>query len=132
MSDTSATAPVQPETPSAVAPEATAKAAPPAEAAKPAFNTDQLQSSTSRFTNQAWRLYHNNRKDLTFLQEAPIRASLNARTIEGGEELEGLLREAGVKEMSRKGNTLAFTGTFALIQTIIRHPQTLLLDAVQL
>src|SRR6478609_10457691 len=113
-------------TPVAAAPETIAAAAPeaekPAAPAKPAepFNTDLLQSCTARFSYKAWRLYHNNRKDTEFLQTALIRATVNGRSIEGGEELEGLLKDAGATEMLRKGNTLSFTATFAIIQTVIK------------
>jgi hypothetical protein len=120
------------------APESTAAAAPeaekPAVPAKPAepFNTDLLQSCTARFSYKAWRLYHNSRKDSDFLLTAPVRATVNARSIEGGEELASLLKDAGASEMLRKGNTLSFTTTFAIIQTVIKHPQLLLLDAVRI
>jgi hypothetical protein len=131
MSDAPVTSPEQTEEAKAPAEAAVEKPAAPAKPAEP-FNTDLLQSCTARFSYKAWRLYHNNRKDSAFLQEVLVRATVNARSIEGGEELEGLLKEAGATEMSRKGNTLSFTATFAIIQTVIRHPQLLLLDAVRI
>jgi len=112
-------------------PEETTAVTAPVKPAEP-FNTDLLQSCTARFSYKAWRLYHNNRKDSDFLQNALVRATVNGRSIEGGEELEGLLKNAGATEMLRKGNTLSFTATFAIIQTVIKHPQLLLLDAIRI
>jgi hypothetical protein len=128
-------APVAAEKPAAdvkteVKPAATAVAEKPAAPAEPPFNTDLLQSCTARFTYKAWRLYHNNRKDTAFLREKPVRAKIEALSIEGGEEIQKLLTEDGVRELSRVGNVVSFTATFEQIQKVIRHPQTQLLDAV--
>ncbi len=105
-----------------------AKPAPP----EPVFNTDELQSSTARYTYKAWHLYNNNRKDMTFIRQTPLRATLEARTPAGAEELQKLLTEAGVQSISRSDKLLSLTGTFEMIQTVIRHPQTFMLDAVKL
>jgi hypothetical protein len=104
----------------------------PEKPAEPPFTTDFLQSSTSRFTHKAWHLYHNSRNDMVFLRETPVRATLQARSVAGAEELKKLLMEAGVRQISQSENVLSLTGTFEMIQTVIRHPQTHLLDAVKL
>lgn len=102
----------------------------PEKPAEPPFNTDVLQSCTARFTHKAWYLYYNNRQDLSFLRQAPIRATLTARTPQGAQELQDLLIEAGVREISRADVVLSLTATFEILQKVIRHPQVLLLDAV--
>lgn len=129
MSDTPETPkPKEAEQASATAATADKPAAP----AEPPFSTDQLQSSTARFTHKAWHLYYSNRKDMTFIRETPIRATLEARTTAGAEELQALLKDAGVNEMSRADKVLSLTATFEAIQTVIRHPQTYKVDAIKL
>jgi hypothetical protein len=112
------------------APAATAEK--PAAPAEPPFTVDDLLSCTSRFTHKAWYLFYNNQKDLEFIRNTPVRATLEARTTSGAEEIRDLLLQAGVKELSLNNKTLSFTGTFEAIQTVIKHPQTYQLDAVKI
>lgn len=109
-------------------PAAAEKPAPPAE---PPFTTDELQSSTARFTHKAWALYYSNRKDMKFIRETDVRATLEARTTAGAEEIQKLLTEAGAKNLSRTDKLLAFTATFETIQKVIKKPETFMLDAVK-
>jgi len=113
----------------AVEAKAAEKPAPPPE---PPFNTDELQSSTARFTHKAWHLYHNNRKDLAFIREVDVRATLEARTTSGAEEIQKLLTEAGARNVSRTDKLISFTGTFETIQAVIKNPETFLVDAVKI
>lgn len=123
----------QPEKPANVEqPAATATAEKPAAAVEPPFSADDLQSSTARFTHKAWYLYYNNRKDMKFIREAEVRATMEARTTNGAEELQKLLLEAGAKSLSRMDKLLSFTATFEIIQTVIRHPETFIVDAVKI
>lgn len=113
-------------------PAAPEKAPAPEKPAEPPFTTDFLQSSTARFTHKAWYLYHKNRQNTAFIRETPVRATLQARSVAGAEELKKLLMEAGVRQISQSELVLSLTGTFEMIQTVIRHPQTYLVDAVPL
>jgi hypothetical protein len=123
----------QPEKPENVAQSAaTATAEKPAAPVEPPFSTDDLQSSTARFTHKAWYLYYNNRKDMKFIREAEVRATLEARSTSGAEELQKLLLEAGATGLSRMDKLLSFTATFEIIQTVIRHPETGIVDAVRI
>lgn len=123
----------QPEKPADVAqPAATATVEKPAEAVESPFSADDLQSSTARFTHKAWYLYYNNRKDIKFIREAELRATLEARTTNGAEELQKLLLEAGATGLSRMDKLLSFTATFEIIQTVIRHSETFIVDAVKI
>ncbi len=123
----------QPEKPAAAA----ATAEKPAEAEKPAapveppFTTDELQSSTARFTHKAWHLYYSNRKDMTFIREASVSATLEVRTSAGAEEIQKLLLEAGVVSVNRVDKLLAFIATFEQIQKVIKNPHTFMVDAVR-
>ncbi len=99
---------------------------------EPPFNVDVLLSCTARFTHKAWYLFYNNQKDMDFIRKAPVRATLEARTAAGAEELHRLLAEAGVTELSRLDKTLSFTATFETIQLVLKHPQAYLLDAVKI
>lgn len=122
------------ETPASEKPVAAAAATAekPATPAEPPFTTDELQSSTARFTHKAWALYYSNRKDMTFIRETDVRATLEARTTAGAEEIHKLLTEAGAKNLSRTDKLLAFIATFETIQTVIKNPETFLLDAVKI
>lgn len=117
---------------------ASATAEKPAEAEKPAapveppFTTDELQSSTARFTHKAWALYYSNRKDMKFIRETDVRATLEARTTVGAEEIQKVLTEAGAKNLSRTDKLLAFTAPFETIQKVIKKPETFLVDAVKI
>jgi hypothetical protein len=96
------------------------------------FNTDVLQQCTARMTHQAWGVYLNMKTDLTAIQTVPVRAALKARSKDGAQAIAGLLKEAGVTLITAKDLRLEFTATFAQIQTVIKHPQTHLLDVVKL
>lgn len=119
----------QPENPTASVAATVEKPTAPAE---PPFTTDDLQSSTARFTHKAWYIYYNHRKDMTFIRETDLRATLEARTTAGAEELQKLLTEAGAKAVSRMDKLISFTATLEIIQTIIKHPETFLVDTVQI
>lgn len=110
-----------------------AKEEPPKEAPKEApFTTDVLQNCTSRFTRKAWDIYLDYQKDMTLIRTKPVRATLTARTANGAEEIQKLLSEAGVQEMSRADKTLSFTATFEQIQAVIKYPETHHFDAVKI
>lgn len=95
------------------------------EEAPPAFNADILQTCTARFDRDGWDLFLSLREDLDALQTTPLRATLTARTPQGAETLYNTLAtEAGVVSIARQDRELTFTGTFAQIQTVIRHPET--------
>lgn len=119
----------QPEKPAA---SAAATAEKPAAPAEPPFSTDDLQSSTARFTHKAWYIYYNNRKDMKFIRETDLRATLEARTTAGAEELQKLLTEAGAKAVSRMDKLISFTATLEIIQTVIKHPETFKVDTVKI
>lgn len=118
----------KPETATATAEKPAAPAAP----AEPPFTVDVLLNCTARYTHKAWYLFYNNRKDMTFIRETPVRATLEARTTSGAEELHKLLADAGVTSISRQDKVLSFTATFEQIQTVLKHPQSFMLDAVKI
>lgn len=122
----------EPATAAAATAEKPAAPEKPAVPAEPPFSTDELQSSTARFTHKAWYLYYNNRKDMKFIRETDVRATLEARTTAGAEEVQKTLAEAGVKTMSRTDKVISFTGTFETIQKVIKLPQTFLVDVVKI
>jgi hypothetical protein len=129
--------PAAPAAPAEKPAAATATAEKPAEAkpaapAEPPFTVDELLNCTARFTHKAWYLFYNNRKDMTFIRETPVRATLEARTTSGAEELHKLLADAGVTAISRNDKVLSFTATFEAIQKVIKHPKSFMLDAVKL
>lgn len=103
----------------------------PAAPAEVPFTVDELLNCTARFTHKAWYLFYNNQKDMDFIRKTPVRATLEARSAAGAEELHKILAENGVTEISRQDKTLSFTATFETIQTVIKHPQSFMLDAVK-
>ncbi len=133
MSDAAATEPTEKDTTVATGKVVAEKAAEkPTEPAEPPFTVDELINCTSRFTHKAWHLFYANRKDMAFIRETPVRATLDARTSAGAEELHKMLVEAGVQEISRQDKTLHFTATFETIQKVIKHKETYMLDAVKI
>lgn len=119
--------------PEAAKPEtAAAPAEKPAPPPEPPFTVDELLNCTARYTHKAWYLFYNNRKDMTFIRETPVRATLEARTTVGAEELHKLLSDAGVTSISRAEKVLSFTATFEQIQKVIKHPECFMLDAVKI
>jgi len=71
--------------------------------------------------------------DLNAMQHNPLRATLITRTDKGMQDVAQLLAETGVNAKTlRDAHTLDFTATFAQIQTIIKHPQTLSIDVIKL
>jgi hypothetical protein len=133
--DAAAVSPPASEAQASASPAVAAAQKPPAEqpaaSAPPAFTTDVLQSCTARFTRKAWDLYEAYKTDLQKIQTLPVRAQLTARDAAGAEEIHKTLVEAGVTELSRENTVLHFTATFAVIQTIIKHPKSLMLDAIR-
>lgn len=105
------------------------KPEPPAE---PPFAVDDLISCTARFTHKAWHLFYSHRADMDFIRQTPVRATLEARTANGAEELHRILLEQGVQEISRQDKVLSLTATFETIQKVIRHPEAYKLDAVKI
>jgi hypothetical protein len=128
MSDVSNSEPAAKPAEAAIAEKPAAPAAP----VEPPFTVDELINCTSRFTHKAWYLFLHNQKDMEFIRKTPVRATLEARTKAGAEEIQKLLVEAGVKEMSLNDKTLSFTATFETIQKVIKHPQSYMLDAIKL
>lgn len=121
---------VTPEKTDTPKPEAVAeKPAPPAE---PPFSVDELLNCTARMTHKAWYLFYNNRKNMDFIRQAPLRATLEARSTAGAEELHKRLMDAGVTSISRQAQLLSFTATFETIQTVIKHPESHMLDVIKL
>lgn len=95
------------------------------EEAPAAFNADILQTCTARFDRDGWDLYLSLREDLDALQTTPLRVTLTACSPQGAETLYNTLaQEANVVSIARKDRDITFTGTFAQIQTVIRHPET--------
>ena len=113
-------------------PEAAEKPAAPEAPVEAPFNVDDLLSCTSRFTHKAWHLFYTHRKDLDFIRQVPVRATLEAASTNGAEELHKILVEAGVQEISRRDRTLHFTATFEDIQKVIRNKETATLDVVKI
>ena len=111
-------------------PAATATAEKPAAPVEAPFTVDELLNCTARMTHKAWHLFYKNRKDMEFIRKTLIRASLEARSTAGAEEVHKLLSDAGVPSISRKDKTVSFTATFEQIQTVIKHPQSFMLDAI--
>ncbi len=111
-------------------PAATATAEKPAAPVEVPFTVDELLNCTARMTHKAWHLFYKNRKDMEFIRKTLLRASLDARSTAGAEELHKLLSDAGVTSISRKDKTVSFTATFEQIQTVIKHPQSFMLDAI--
>ncbi len=126
-----AEAAAKPATPAAAAASAEKPAAPAAPAI-PEFTVDELLNCTARFTHKAWYLFYNNQKDMTFIRQTPVRATLEARTTTGAEELHKTLAELGVQEISRQDKVISLTATFETIQKVIKHPQSYMLDAIRL
>ncbi|MCE3235276.1 MAG: hypothetical protein K0Q50_1456 [Vampirovibrio sp.] len=124
--------PKKPETAATATAEKPAAEAKPAAPAEPPFTVDVLLNCTARYTHKAWYLFYNNRQDMTFIRETPVRATLEARTTSGAEELHKLLSDAGVTTISRQDKVLSFTATFEQIQTVLKHPQSFMLDAVKI
>ena len=124
----------KPEAPAAAAekPAATATAEKPAAPVEPPFTVDELLNCTARMTHKTWHLFYSNRKDMKFIRETPVRATLEARTTNGAEELHKLLADAGVTSISRQDKVLSFTATFENIQKVIKHPQSFMLEAVKI
>jgi hypothetical protein len=108
--------------------------APKAPPAPPPFNVDILTSCTARYSRRAWDLFLTYRaeKSLDKMQHLPIRAMLKALSSKGLEELVTILKAAGVSPISIEGPKAEFTATFAQIQTVIKHPQTLEFDAIKI
>jgi len=127
MSDTPST-----ETKATETAAAAATAEKPAAPAEPPFTVDELLNCTARMTHKAWHLFYKNRKDMDFIRTVPVRASLEARTAAGAEELQKMLTDAGVSSLSRKDKVLSFTGTYEQIQTVIKQPQSFMLDTVKI
>jgi len=122
MSDVTQT----PEKPEAAKPEAAKPEAP----KEPPFNTDILEACTSRFTRKAYNLYLTYRADKDKIENTPVRFSLEARTADAAEEIHKQLLEAGVVEISRQERTVSMTTTFRVLEKVIRHPQTCMVNAV--
>jgi hypothetical protein len=120
------------ETKASEAAAAAATAEKPAAPAEPPFNVDELLNCTARMTHKAWHLFYGNRKDMDFIRKVPVRASLEARTVAGAEEMHKILVDAGVTTISRSDKVLSFTGTYEQIQTVIKHPQSFMLDTVKI
>lgn len=103
-----------------------------AEPEKP-FTVDVFQSCTKRITRKAWDLYKsfcaNKFEKFRTIQ---VRGQLECHSVEGAEELQAKLVEVGVKEISRKEETLHFTATMEQIQTVIKLPPAKLLDMAEL
>jgi hypothetical protein len=100
-----------------------------APAEKP-FNADNLMQSTARYTQRAWYLFLKHYQDLDWLQTAKVRISLTARSAEGAQELKKLLSEqASVDGIQVKDKVLTFVGSFAAVQTVIKHAQFYKFDA---
>lgn len=103
-----------------------------AEPEKP-FNTDIFQSCTTRITRKAWDLYKTYSKNkFEKFRTVEVRAQLECRSIDGAEDIQKQLVEAGVKEISRTEETLHFTATMEQIQTVIKQPPALLLDMAEI
>ena len=109
---------------------AAATAEKPAPPPEPPFNVDELLNCTARMTHKAWHLFYTNRKDMEFIRKQPVRATLEARTTAGAEELQQKLIDAGVSSISRNDKVLSFTATYEQIQTVIKQPQSYMLDTV--
>jgi hypothetical protein len=109
------------------------KAAPeaPAEPIEKPFCPDILISCTSRFTRKAWNILLGMLNgDQTQLTTVPLRAKLTAKSPEGAAELhQTLMKEKGVTEIKLVGKEIAVVATFADIQSVIKNPQTAMLDA---
>ncbi|MBX2860356.1 MAG: hypothetical protein KTR14_03920 [Vampirovibrio sp.] len=97
------------------------------------FNTDVLQSCTARFSRKAWDLYLGMKADHQALQNDAIRCRLTATSPEAVKVIEKALKEdGGVNEMTVKGNDIELTTTFAVIQQVIKRPETAGFDAVKI
>lgn len=108
----------------------TVAAAPEAPVEKP-FCPDVLISCTARFTRKAWDIFLKLQKqDINLLTTVPLRAKLTARTSEGAAEMHQILmKEKGVTEIKLQGKDILVVATFADIQSVIKHPQSHMLDA---
>ncbi|MGE0200819.1 MAG: hypothetical protein AB7P76_07620 [Candidatus Melainabacteria bacterium] len=106
-------------------------AAPAAEKTIP-FSVDALQNCTARFTRQGWDRFLEMETDLEKIQSVPMRFAVEARSVEGAEELHKLYVESGVKEISRKDKLVSLTGTFADLQQHVKHPEVLMVDAIRI
>lgn len=108
------------------------KPATPAAPAEPVFNTDILRSCTTRLTRKAWNLFLEYTEDINKIRTVPIRATLEAASLNDAEALHRLLLEDGVKEISRKDKVISMTTTFEVIQKVIKLPASKMLDAVKI
>jgi hypothetical protein len=130
--------PVSPEAPNvsatADAPVALAEAPEKQEPEKkePPFTVDKLLNCTTRMTNKTWYLFYNNRTNMPFIRETLLRAALEHRSTEGALTVQQELVALGVTTISCDGKFLHFTATFETIQTVLKHPAVLMLEAVAL
>lgn len=117
-----------PEQPAAAA---TAVVEKPAAPAEPPFSVDALTNCTTRFTRKAWNIFLAYKEDLNKIRTQPVRATLEAQTHNGAEELHRLLMEAGVHEISRKDKVISMTTTFEILQTVVKHAEVAMVDIVE-
>jgi hypothetical protein len=103
----------------------------PAAEAKP-FNPDVLLTCTSRFTRSSWDLLLSYvRTDVEQMRTVPLKATLTARTGEGAKEIQQILmKESGVTEIQAHGTTIKAIATFAALQSVIKNPQTAMLEVI--
>lgn len=101
--------------------------------AEPPFTTDVLTSCTSRFTRKAWDIFLAYKSDLELIQKCPIRAKLTAHTEEGAKEIAEILKNEGHQtQLTLRGKEIELTAPFAIIQLVIKRPQTAKFDAIKI
>ena len=107
-----------------------AAAAAPEKPAEPPFNTDVLESCTTRYTRKAYNLYLQCRGRQEKIEQPPVRFSVEASSVDAAEEIHKTLAEAGVAEISREDKTVSLTTTFATLALVVKHPKVCHVDAV--
>jgi len=120
------------ETPENAAPTAAAVAEKPAAPAEQPFSVDALINCTTRFTRKGWNIFLAYQEDLDKIRTKPIRATVEAHSHNGSEELHRLLVEAGVQEISRKDKVISMTTTFENLQKVVKHPEVAVVDVVEI
>lgn len=101
----------------------------PAKAPEKPLNVDILNTATSRFTRKAWNEFLAVRNDLDAIRFKRYRIELESKTAAGRDELKTLLEQVDVTAIQTKSaKQLAFNASFEKLQTVMRHPETLMVD----
>lgn len=121
MSETSTAETTKPE-----ATEAKAEASAPEKAP---LNVDVLNTCTTRFTRKAWNEFLAIRHDMELVSFNRYAINLQTRSEGGAAAIKSILADNDVPAIKViAADKLQFISTFEKLQTVIRHPETLMVD----